>query len=196
MISCVHYTFFARKAGYHAKIAVSMNHFLFAILFFLPAGIANVAPILAKRIPFLKYWTSPLDMGLTFRNKRILGKNKSWRGLVTGVVAGGLTGVVMYPFINQIGSSLEHFIIGGTIGFGALLGDAVESFFKRQRGIKSGDSWLLFDQIDYVVGALLFSRIYIQLDIRDYLAVLAFYFIGHFIMTYLGFLLGLKEKPI
>jgi hypothetical protein len=173
-----------------------MNHYLFAILFFLPAGYANVAPILAKRIPILKHWTAPIDMGMKYRRKRLLGKNKSWRGLITGVLAGGLTGWVLYPLINQTGGPLEHFLLGATIGFGALLGDAVESFFKRQRGVKSGDSWLLFDQLDYVLGSMLFSLIFIRLDIRDYLAVIAFYFFGHLVMAYLGFLLGLKDKPL
>lgn len=173
-----------------------MNHYLFAILFFLPAGFANVAPILAKRVPGLKNWSTPIDMGKKFRGKRMLGKNKSWRGIITGVLVAGVTGWVLYPLLNQLGGPLEHFIIGSTVGFGALLGDAVESFFKRQRGVKSGDSWLLFDQVDYVIGSMVFGLIYVRLDIRDYLAVIVFYFGGHLILTYLGFLLGLKDKPI
>ncbi len=173
-----------------------MNHFLFAIIFFLPAGAGNVAPILAKHIPLLRHWKTPLDGGATFRGKRVLGPNKSWRGLVTGVLAGGLVGLVLYPIITDVSSSAEHFIIGATIGFGALLGDALESFFKRQRGVKSGDSWLLFDQLDYVIGALVFGALFVRLSFADYLAVIVFYFVGHLIMTYIGFLLGLKDKPI
>lgn len=173
-----------------------MNHYLFAVLFFLPAGIANIAPILANKVPLLNRWKTPIDMGKKVRGKRMLGPNKSWRGMVTGVAAGGLLGLVLYPLLNQTGGRLEHFIIGATIGFGALLGDAVESFFKRQHGVKSGDSWLFFDQLDYVVGSMLFSLIYIRLDIRDYLAVIIFYLLGHVILTYIGFLLHLKEKPI
>ncbi len=173
-----------------------MNHYLFAILFFLPAGVANVAPILANKIPLLNRWKTPIDMGKKVRGKRMLGPNKSWRGLVTGVAAGGALGLVLYPFLSQAGSPLEHFIIGATIGFGALLGDAVESFFKRQRGIKSGNSWLLFDQLDYVIGSMLFGLVYIRLDFRAYLAVIGFYLVGHFVMTYLGYRLHLKDKPI
>lgn len=173
-----------------------MNHYLFAIIFFLPAGASNVAPILAKRIPLLRHWKTPLDGGAKYRGKRILGPNKSWRGLITGILAGGLVGLVLYPLITDVSSSVEHFIIGATIGFGALLGDAIESFFKRQRGVKSGDSWLLFDQLDYVIGALLFGSLFIRLSLADYAAVVFFYFFGHLIMTYVGFLLGLKDKPI
>lgn len=174
-----------------------MNHYLFAIIFFMPAGIANIAPIIANKIPLLNRWKTPIDLGKKVRGKRMLGQNKSWRGLLTGTVSGGLLALLVYPIIgNQISSSVEHFIIGATLGFGALLGDAIESFFKRQKGIKSGSSWLLFDQLDYVIGAILFSLLFVRLEVSDYLAVVAFYFVGHLIMTYVGYVLHLKDKPI
>lgn len=179
-----------------------MNNYIFAILFFLPAGLANIAPILANKVPLLNRWKTPIDLGLEVRGKRMLGPNKSWRGLLTGTLAGGLLGALVYPHLinssQNIGSTTapEHFIIGATIGFGALLGDAIESFFKRQKGIKSGSSWLLFDQLDYVFGAIIFSMIFVRLELAHYLAVIAFYFLGHLVMTYLGYLLKLKDKPI
>ncbi len=174
-----------------------MNHYLFAIIFFMPAGIANIAPIIANKIPLLNRWKTPIDLGKKVRGKRMLGQNKSWRGLLTGTVSGGLLALLVYPIIgSQISSSVEHFIIGATLGFGALLGDAIESFFKRQKGIKSGSSWLLFDQLDYVIGAILFSLLFVRLEVSDYLAVVAFYFVGHLIMTYVGYVLHLKDKPI
>jgi CDP-archaeol synthase len=36
---------------------------------------------------------------------------------------------------------------GLLISFGALAGDSIKSFFKRQIGIRSGASWLVFDQL-------------------------------------------------
>ncbi len=163
----------------------------------MPAGIANIAPIIANKIPLLNRWKTPIDLGKKVRGKRMLGQNKSWRGLLTGTVSGGLLALLVYPIIgSQISSSVEHFIIGATLGFGALLGDAIESFFKRQKGIKSGSSWLLFDQLDYVIGAILFSLLFVRLEVSDYLAVVAFYFVGHLIMTYVGYVLHLKDKPI
>jgi len=42
---------------------------------------------------------------------------------------------------------------------GALLGDIVESFFKRRMGKERGEDWIPFDQLDFVVGALLLSFI-------------------------------------
>ncbi|MBR9703121.1 CDP-archaeol synthase, partial [Candidatus Woesearchaeota archaeon] len=42
---------------------------------------------------------------------------------------------------------------GFLAGFGALLGDLVESFIKRQLGFKSGELFFPWDKIDFVIGA-------------------------------------------
>jgi CDP-2,3-bis-(O-geranylgeranyl)-sn-glycerol synthase len=38
-----------------------------------------------------------------------------------------------------------------------MLGDIVESFFKRRIGLSRGEKWLGFDQIDFIIGGLLLS---------------------------------------
>lgn len=174
-----------------------MNHFLFALLFFLPAGFANAAPPIANKIPLLNRWKTPIDFGNTVRGKRALGKNKTWRGLVFGTLIGGTSAWLLFPHIGGgTGTDIEHFLIGSSIGFGALLGDAIESFFKRQRGIASGNAWLGFDQLDYVVGAILFSLPFIRFSLAEY-AVVVVTFLGlHFVVSYFGYLLGFKDKPI
>ncbi|RTK94178.1 CDP-archaeol synthase [Candidatus Saccharibacteria bacterium] len=174
-----------------------MNHFLFALLFFLPAGFANAAPPIANKIPLLNRWKTPIDFGNTVRGKRALGKNKTWRGLVFGTLIGGVSAWLLFPHIGgDTGTDIEHFLIGSSIGFGALLGDAIESFFKRQRGIASGNAWLGFDQLDYVVGAILFSLPFIRFSLAEY-AVVVVTFLGlHFVVSYFGYLLGFKDKPI
>jgi CDP-2,3-bis-(O-geranylgeranyl)-sn-glycerol synthase len=40
---------------------------------------------------------------------------------------------------------------------GALLGDVIESFFKRRIGKDRGQDWIPFDQLDFLIGALTFS---------------------------------------
>lgn len=174
-----------------------MNHYIYAILFFLPAGIANATPLFINKISYIAQWKTPIDFGLHVRGKRMLGPNKTWRGLFFGILLGGLTGMIVYPFIGApITNSGAHFLIGGTLGFGALFGDALESFFKRQMDIPSGNSWILFDQLDYVLGAIVFSLPFAQLRIADYFFIVFTYFVMHFIVTYIGYLLHFKEKPI
>ncbi|KAA0006124.1 MAG: CDP-archaeol synthase, partial [Thermoplasmata archaeon] len=43
--------------------------------------------------------------------------------------------------------------------FGALLGDIVESFFKRRVGKERGEDWIPFDQVDFLIGALILCYI-------------------------------------
>ncbi|MCX6729368.1 MAG: CDP-archaeol synthase [Candidatus Saccharibacteria bacterium] len=174
-----------------------MSTYISALLLFLPAGVANAVPVLVKKIPVLDKLKAPIDGGMSFRGKRLLGANKTWRGLFSGTLVAGFIAWLLYPNISiDTGSTLNGVALGCAIGFGALLGDAVESFFKRQKEIPSGSSWLLFDQLDYVMGALLFSLPFVRLAGIDYLLVILTYFVLHFIVSYVGYLLGLKDKPI
>ena len=174
-----------------------MSTYVSALLLFLPAGIANAVPVLVKKIPGLSKLNAPLDGGVTFRGKRLLGANKTWRGLISGTLVSGFIAWLLYPNLGiDTGTTLQGIALGCAIGFGALIGDAVESFFKRQKEIPSGSSWLLFDQLDYVIGALVFSIPFVRLAGIDYVLVILTYFVLHFIVSYIGFLLGLKDKPI
>ncbi len=183
-----------------------MNTLIFALLFFLPAGIANAAPVFANKIPLLNRWKTPIDLGQSYRGRRILGPNKSMRGLVFGTLMGGVSAsliVVAFPGYGFVSTDIvpfvpiaESFLFGTMIGFGALWGDAVESFFKRQKGVASGESWFPFDQIDYILGGLLFSLPFTQLALRTYLTIFLLFFGLHLVSSYIGFLLKLKEKPI
>lgn len=171
-----------------------------AFWFFLPAGIANVAPVFANKISVLNRWQTPLDLGKTYKGQRILGNNKTWRGLVFGTLMAGIT----YPFVSTLvyGVSAEPDVMvgavftGGLMGFGALVGDAIESFFKRRRGIRPGNSWFPLDQTDYIIGGLLFVYPLVQPPLKFMAVVLVLYFGLHLLGSYIGFLVGLKDKPI
>ena len=67
-----------------------MKEILFALWFFLPAGIANMSPILVANLPGLKRLKAPMDFGLTFRGQRVFGTHKTWRGFVVGIIAATL----------------------------------------------------------------------------------------------------------
>ncbi len=126
-----------------------MNELIWFILFFLPAYIANMAPVFVRKVNVLAY---PLDGNRTWNGKPLLGKNKTWRGLVFGTIMGGVTGAVLQatglPFVWWWG-----FILG----FAALVGDALKSMFKRQVGIRPGGSWVPFDQLDFIIVAYIVS---------------------------------------
>ncbi len=113
----------------------------------------------------------PIDFGRTWRDgRRILGDGKTWRGLFTGSFLGMIAGfalVVSAQYLAVNGYSylgltdFEGFpymiLILFSLCFGALFGDIAESFFKRRIGKDRGQDWIPFDQLDFVVGALISS---------------------------------------
>ncbi len=119
----------------------------------------------------------PIDFGKNFKDgHRILGDGKTWRGLFTGTFLGMTAGfglVVAAKYLN----TREYAFLGVTdfegfpmmililfsLCFGALLGDLIESFFKRRIGKDRGQDWIPFDQLDFLVGALLFSLVISEL---------------------------------
>ncbi len=173
-----------------------MHDWLMAILFFLPAGVANATPVVANRIPLINKWVTPMDFGLSWRGKRLLGSNKTWRGVVTGTCLAGLTGLLLYPLTNTTETRWEIVGLSLLMGFGALLGDAFESFLKRQRGVPAGHSWFPFDQIDYIIGGLLVILPFSEISLRTAGVIFVTYFALHLIIAYSAYKLGLKDKPI
>lgn len=184
-----------------------MKELLFALWFFLPAGLANAAPVFMSKVPGLRKLNAPMDFGRSYRGKRIFGDNKTWRGLISGTVIATLAVAIQhYLHRNYAGvrSAIDLvdycdplvLLLGPLLGLGALLGDAIESFFKRQSGVKPGHAWFPFDQIDYIIGGLLLSVLVVRLRLIDYAAIGVTWFLMHLIFSYLGYIVGLKSKPI
>ena len=151
---------------------------------------------LAGITPKLKDWSYPLDFYINFRGKPFFGNNKTWRGLIVGMIIGILTAVIekqifksSYPLVNPI-------ILGLLLGAGAIVGDAIKSFFKRQINIAPGKSWLFFDQFDYILGGILFSFWYVRLSLLQYIFIIVVYFILHLLTNVLGFIAGLRKQAI
>ncbi len=182
-----------------------MNEIMFALWFFLPAGVANASPVIANKIPILKLWKTPLDFGKSFKGERIFGQNKTWRGLLFGAFAGGVTASITYLIypesINYVSvytfmPIFDMFIVGAALGFGALLGDAIESFIKRRFGVKPGESWFPFDQIDYIIGGIIFATPFVILSLKTNVIILVTWFCAHLFWSYVAYKLKLKDKPI
>jgi CDP-2,3-bis-(O-geranylgeranyl)-sn-glycerol synthase len=154
-----------------------------ALKFIFPAYCANAVPVLAGG-------GQPMDFGKNFFDgKRILGSNKTFRGFFFGLAVGATVGLVEvmvfgYPLLFSVLSPL-----------GALLGDLVAAFLKRRLGIAPGGLLPVVDQIDFVVGALVFSWplaiIYWELAV----AVLVITVPVHLFTNFLAYKLKLKKNP-
>lgn len=180
---------------------------LFALWFFLPAGLANAAPVFASRIPLIAHLDMPIDAHKHFRGRRIFGNNKTLRGLLAGVLIGIVTCILQGFAYRQMSwirtmslisyeSYATCFALGLALGFGALAGDAIKSFFKRQFAVPSGKAWFPFDQIDYIVGGLLLASIVVDLPHSAYWWIGLIWFLIHPVATFIAWLLGLKDSPI
>jgi len=179
----------------------------FAIWFFLPAGIANMMPIFVAHIPQLKRYDAPMDFGKSFRGKRIFGSHKTWRGLVAGIIFGTLTlwlqqlavehSTLLQDWTTHVDySQLPTLVLGPLFAIGALGGDAIESFFKRQRGVAPGHGWFPFDQTDYIVGAAIASVPFVALSFWQYTMLVALWLVIHLAASAIGYCMGVKERPI
>jgi len=157
--------------------------------FFLPAYIANMAPVLAKKLNL------PLDLPI---NKNKLGQNKTYRGLVSGYLASLLFIYTQKEFLflqsNLINYNQENiFILSFLMTLGALGGDALKSFFKRKKGIKSGKPWFPFDQIDLILGAIACTLPFYNLPAKETLIVLILTPLLHFLTNFISYKLKIKD---
>jgi CDP-2,3-bis-(O-geranylgeranyl)-sn-glycerol synthase len=131
----------------------------------LPAYIANASALLLGG-------GLPIDFGKKWNDgNRILGDGKTWRGLFIGTFIGmtagfGFSVVSKYAFNIDFPIRINDFTgfplmipILFSLCFGALIGDIIESFFKRRIGKNRGENWIPFDQIDFILGVLFFSFI-------------------------------------
>lgn len=141
-------------------------------------------------------------MGKKFRKKRILGKSKTWRGILVGVLTGIIIVCIQKYLLPNVSfalidySEVNALLLGFLMGAGALIGDLVESFFKRQVGIKPGKPWIPFDQTDWVFGSIIFSMIYVELDLKSILIAIVILGILHPTANSIGYLLKLREVPL
>jgi len=127
-----------------------------AMWFIFPAYCANAAPVIFGG-------SKPMDFGKTFFDgKPFLGAHKTVRGFLAGIIVGTLVGLVQTilfeHFLIQYGPQFQYSILlGFALSLGALTGDLIESFIKRRLNRAPGSSLPVADQIDFILGAFLFS---------------------------------------
>ena len=127
-----------------------------ALWFIFPAYCANAAPVIFGG-------GKPMDFGKKFFDgKPFLGAHKTFRGFLAGIIVGTLVGLaqtiiyenILFDYNSQFQYSI---LLGFMLSIGALTGDLIESFIKRRISRSPGSSLPVADQIDFILGAFLFS---------------------------------------
>ncbi len=179
-----------------------MIFILQCLYFMLPAYIANMAPVFAQKFGALKFLARPVDGGRTFHGQPIFGAHKTWRGFVVGVAMAIVVAWLqnlLYPISVFKNLSLLNYsetnlwLLGFFLGFGALFGDLIKSFFKRRVNLAPGAPWIPFDQIDFVLGALIFVSPIFLLPWQALLVIILITPVLHILTNQTGFILKIKN---
>lgn len=129
-----------------------------------------VAPLLVVALPLAATWVGDAAAyfaGTTWGKGRArlaptISPNKSWVGFWASLVGGGATGVAWLfivqgrlPVLAEVGA-VPFALIGALLGLVAVIGDLLESLFKREAGVKDSGSFFpghggVLDRIDSLV---------------------------------------------
>ena len=156
---------------------------LSALYIILPTYCANAAPVIfggGRSIDFGK----KLPDG-----QRILGDNKTFRGFISGIMVGTLVGLLCSYVL-----SMNLMTIALPASLGALLGDLAGAFLKRRLHIRPGGALPGVDQLDFVVGSVLFVSLFSPIPASVILILLVVTPPIHFLTNVGAYLLGLKEN--
>ena len=164
----------------------------------IPAYIANATPPLAKG-------KRPIDFGKYFLGQRLFGSNKTIEGFVFGVFCGTITGLIeMFIYQKFLISSNNPIIhelpiitlqIAFLISFGAMCGDLAGSFIKRRFKIPPGANVPILDQLNFIVGVIIFIYPFIKLNIIMILIMFILTPIFHKIANVIAYFLKIKKVP-
>lgn len=166
----------------------------YVIYFMLPAYLANASALAFGG-------GKPLDFGHNFVDgRRLIGDGVTWRGTLIGIGFGTLVGLLQgiasqTDFVYGIlpDSIIQGILLGFFLGAGALIGDAFGSFLKRRIGIKRGRPIPLLDQLDLVVGALIFASIVVDFPVDMLLLLFVISIILHLSANIIAYLIGIKD---
>ncbi len=105
---------------------------------------------------------APIDLGRSWRGKRILGDGKTWCGFFGGASAGAFLGLIAVGLSEMFcaqgawgyGDFPSSMAVVVALAFGSMLGDSVGSLLKRRLGVDRGGKVPVLDQYNFVVGAI------------------------------------------
>lgn len=170
-----------------------------AFYFMLPAYFANMAPVIVKNL--FKSVAVPIDLNKKFNDESILGKNKTWRGLIFGILFAIIISFFQFLLFKNnflLGMSLMDYsnwlLFGFLMGSGAVIGDLIESFFKRRLNYKPGQPFVPLDQIDFILGALIFVYPIVKLSTSLIITIITLTFILHILVNHLAFYLKMRSE--
>lgn len=169
-----------------------------ALWLLIPAYAANGWPPLANG-------KKPIDGGRTWTDgRRIFGDSKTIEGFALGIGAGTFYGAIesyLYPTFNMYagfwGVTLPPMtlFVGFMLALGALVGDLAGSFIKRRLNMRSGANAPGLDQLNFIVGAIVFSAAFTHISLPMIAIMLVLTLFVHRAVCMIGYAMNFKKVP-
>ncbi len=174
-----------------------------AVYFMLPAYVSNLSGLAFGG-------GKPIDGGKNYKDgRRLIGNGVTWKGFMNGTILGTCVGVLLGIIgtyfgdlsaltggvidLHVYGSIVGGLILGFLMAFGALFGDLVGSFIKRRMGLQSGQPAPFMDQLDFVLGALVFALLMVRISWSLFIIIVLLSLILHLGANTIAYLLGIKD---
>lgn len=146
---------------------------------------ANGAPVLAHRL-LRDRCSQAIDGGRLWHDGRpLLGRSKTWRGLVSGTACCGLLAALL-------GFGL---LFGTLFGFLALFGDLCSSFIKRRLGLAPSARATGLDQIPEALLPVLMAKLWLDLGWWQVISATALFVAANIGFSPLLYRLGIRKQP-
>ncbi len=160
----------------------SLQDWALALYIIVPTYCTNGAPVIFGG-------GRPIDLGRSLSDgERIFGDNKTFRGFASGLIVGTIVGLAGSYFL-----SANLLLVAVPASLGALLGDLTGACLKRRLKIKPGAPLPGLDQLDFVIGALLFASLFSEISVGVVLILLFVTPPIHFLTNVGAYFLGLKS---
>lgn len=122
---------------------------------------ANASPVIVAKLARQR-WASPLDFGWVLPDgQRLFGSHKTWRGLISGILAGAMAAALMRLPLS----------VGAGFAAVSLIADALSSMVKRRMKLEPGTESLWLDQLaEALLPLVLFAGV-LSLDTAQVIVV-------------------------
>jgi len=161
------------------------------LLYIAPLYFANSAAMLSGG-------KTALDFGRKMPDgERILGEGKTIKGSLMGIAVGtGVAGIILLVAPDIAAAVSPRYLeLGFLLAGGAIVGDIIASFFKRRSGIKPGTEAFVVDQLDFVVGGMLFGSVIYMPSFYEVIFIAVATLIIHRFTNFIAFKVKLKKVP-
>lgn len=183
---------------------------IFLILAFVIAGTAQTAWFRSR---FSQRFNLPLDLGMTYRGRRIFGENKTLRGFMVMLPAAAVAFFLLGLIVSQHSglaariwqmSPSAFALLGLWAGLGFMVGELPNSFLKRQLDIPPGGAprqlhakvvFFALDRFDSIVGMLLAVGIAVPIRWQTWLYLAVIGPVIHWFFSVILYWCGVKERP-